>query len=64
MATEAQKRATNKYNKSNTKMIAIRFNLNNENDIKVLKKLDEVENKTNYIRELILKDIENKSNII
>lgn len=57
MTTEAQKRASAKWNKANTVVIALRFN--KEKDKDVLKRLDE-KGKTAYIRELIRKDIESE----
>ena len=47
--------ASNKYNKENTKSYLIRFN--KRTDCDVIRKLTEVQNKTSYIRSLILKDI-------
>lgn len=43
------------WRKAHTKIINVRFHI--ETDEAVLKKLDEVENKTDYIRTLILDDI-------
>ena len=57
MATEAQKRATVKWNKANTVLITLRFN--KEKDKDVLKRLDE-KGKTAYIRELIKKDMQSE----
>lgn len=57
MATEAQKRATVKWNKANTVLITLRFN--KEKDKDVLNRLDE-KGKTAYIRELIRQDIESE----
>lgn len=58
MATEAQIRANNKFNKANTKMISLRLNYNTDADI--IKKLDEVDSKMGYIKELIRKDLQTK----
>ena len=58
MATEAQIRANNKFNKANTKMVSLRLNYNTDADI--IKKLDEVQSKMGYIKELIRKDIQAK----
>lgn len=55
MVSEAQKRATKKWQKNNTTNITLRFN--NEKDREILNRLDE-KGKTAYIRELIKKDIE------
>lgn len=56
MTTEAQRKAQVKYDKANTRQITFKFNLSTDADI--LKKLDEVENRQGYIKELIRKDIE------
>ena len=45
------------YNKKATKMITIRLMLNR--DEAVIEKISSQKNKTDYIRQLILKDIEN-----
>lgn len=58
MATEAQIRANNKFNKANTKMVSLRLNYNTDADI--IKKLDEVDSKMGYIKELIRKDLQTK----
>lgn len=58
MATEAQIRANNKFNKANTKMVSLRLNYNTDADI--IKRLDEVDSKMGYIKELIRKDIQAK----
>lgn len=50
MASEAKIRANNKSNKINTKMICLRLSYNTDADI--IKKLDEVESKMGYIKEL------------
>ena len=56
MATEAQIRANNKFNKANTKMVSLRLNYNTDADI--IKRLDEVDSKMGYIKELIRKDMQ------
>lgn len=56
MASEAKIRANNKSNKINTKMICLRLSCNTDADI--IKKLDEVESKMGYIKELIRKDMQ------
>ena len=43
------------WNKANTKAVIVRFN--KESDKEILAKLDRVDNKTDYIRDLIAKDI-------
>ena len=59
MSTEAQKRASNKYNKHNTVQYCIR--LNKKTDAEVIEVLDRCTNKAGYIKRLIINDIfENK----
>lgn len=53
--TEAQKRAREKYEKTNT--IQLHFKLNRNTDADILEKLDSVGNKQGYIKSLIRKDI-------
>lgn len=55
MTTEAQKRATAKYDAANTRKILLKLNLNTDADI--LQRLDEVGNKQGYIKELIRADM-------
>ena len=55
MKTRAEIRAINKYNKANTKIYPIRLNFNTDKDI--IEKLEAVESKQGYIKELIRKDI-------
>lgn len=56
--TEAQLRSINKFNKKNTKTVCLRLNFNTDADI--IRKLDEVDSKMGYIKELIRKDIQVK----
>ena len=44
-----------RWRKANTRIINVRFNV--DNDAEVLEKLDSVENKADYIRQLIIEDI-------
>lgn len=62
MATEAQKRASAKYDKANTKSVLLKFNTTNDADI--LTMLDEVENRQGYIKELIRNDIKGSGEIL
>lgn len=55
--TEAQRKASNKYNEKNTKIYPIKVNLKTEKDI--YDKLESVDNVNGYIKQLIRKDIEN-----
>lgn len=56
MITEQQKRAQIKYDKANTRQITFKFNLKTDADI--LEKMDSVENRQGYIKEIIRNDIE------
>ena len=56
MASEAKLRANSKSNKINTKMICVRLSYNTDADI--IKKLDEVDSKMGYFKELIRKDMQ------
>ena len=58
MASKAKIRANNKSNKKNTTAICVRLSFNTDADI--LKKLDEVQSKMGYIKELIRKDLQTK----
>lgn len=58
MSSKAQIKASRKYNDNNTKGYYLRFN--RKTDADVISKLSSVQNKTSYIRGLILADIFNK----
>lgn len=58
MASEAKIKANNKFNKANTRMVSLRLNYNTDADI--IKRLDEVDSKMGYIKELIRKDMQTK----
>ncbi len=55
--TEAQRKASKKYNEKNTKLYPVKVNLKTEKDI--YDKLESVDNVNGYIKQLIRKDIEN-----
>ena len=55
-ATEAQIKASKKYDAQNTKMVTVK--LSKKNDKKIIDKLDSVNNKQAYIKGLITADIE------
>jgi len=55
MATEAQRRASKKYDAKNTKTFAIKLNRNTDADL--IEKLNTVTSVQGYIKELIRKDI-------
>lgn len=57
MATKAQIKASNKYDKLNTKQISLRLNKNTDADI--LEHLETVGSKQGYIKELIRRDMAN-----
>lgn len=59
MSTEAQKRASAKYAKSSTIMTAIK--LNKKTDADIIEKLEQEPNKQGYIKDLIRKDLTQKS---
>lgn len=58
MVTEQQKRAQIKYDKANTRQITFKFNLKTDADI--LERLDAVDNRQGYIKELIRNDMESE----
>lgn len=58
MTSEAQKRASSRYDQAKTKKVSVK--LNKTTDADILAKLDQVENKQGYIKELIRKDLENE----
>lgn len=58
MASEAKLKANEKYLKANTKIVSLRLNYNTDTDI--IKKLDEVDSKMGYIKQLIRKDLQTK----
>ena len=55
MTSEAQLRASEKYDKLNTKQVVLK--LNKKTDTDILKHLDSLDNKQGYIKKLIRKDI-------
>lgn len=55
MATEAQIRASKKYDEENTVRLSLK--LNKTTDADILEKLEEVESKQGYVKELIRKDL-------
>ena len=57
MATEAQRKATAKYDRENT--VKKMLKLNKTTDIDILKRFDEVGNVQGYIKSLIRNDIQN-----
>lgn len=56
MASEAQRKASAKYDKANTMTFAIK--LNRTTDAELIQRLEEVENKQGYIKRLIREDAE------
>ena len=60
MTTEAQKKASARYDSSNTTSVYLK--LNNKTDADILKKLKESGNKQGYIKKLIRSDI-NKTEV-
>lgn len=55
MASRAQIKASNKYNRENTKTFMVKVNKHTETDI--LNKLESVDNKAGYIKQLIRDDL-------
>lgn len=55
MVSEAQKKASAKYEAANVKRVMLKLNFNTDMDI--LEKLDEVDNVNGYIKNLIRRDI-------
>ena len=55
MKTDAQKRASKKYDQNNTKVVTLK--LNKTTDADILEQLERCDNKQGYIKELIRKDI-------
>lgn len=55
MSTQAQKRASIKYDALNTTRLYVR--LNNKTDADILEHLNQIENKQGYIKDLIRKDM-------
>lgn len=62
MITAAQRKASAKYDKNNTRSVLFKFNMTTDADI--LAKLDEVGNKQGYIKELIRENICGKEAIL
>lgn len=58
-ASSAKLRATKKYEKANIRQILLKFHKTHEAEI--IEKLDSVPSKNNYIRQLILKDLEREN---
>lgn len=58
MATEAQKKARDKYNKEHYKVVS--FKLHKTNDKDIMEHLENQSNKQGYLKELIRKDMANK----
>lgn len=59
MTSEAQKRATEKYDKANTKQIMMKLNKGTDADI--LSWLETLDNRQGYIKELIRKDMRERT---
>ena len=62
MATEAQRKASAKYDKENTRSIILK--LNKISDADVLTKLDEQPNKQGYIKQLVRADIKGTEDVL
>lgn len=55
MSTEAAKKASRKYDQNNTKMISVKLNKNTDQEI--LEHMEHIQNKQQYIKNLIRGDI-------
>ena len=62
MATEAQIRASAKYDKNNTRSILLKLNTTTDADI--LAKLDETSNRQGYVKDLVRADIKGKGTVL
>ena len=60
MSTEAQIKASRKYDANNTVQFKMKLNIKTDSDI--LRKLDSVESKQGYIKNLIRADINREAN--
>lgn len=58
MSSEAQIRASVKYNKVNVKQVSIK--LHNENDADIIERLNGVDNRLAYIKRLIREEMNNE----
>ena len=54
---DSNKAARDRYIRANIKVVTVPCNINNEADIKIIEKLSNVTNKTDYIRQLVSNDI-------
>lgn len=54
--SEAQMRANNKYEKAHIRQILLKFH--KTYDAEIIEKLDSLDSKNNYVRQLILQDLE------
>ena len=59
MSTDAQKRATAKYDAANT--IRYHLKLNKQTDADIIAHLDMIDNKQGYIKDLIRKDMNKRA---
>ena len=62
MTSESRKKAVAKYDAANTKQV--KFKLNLKTDADILDKLDSVDNKQAYFKQLIRQDIRNAAPVI
>ena len=62
MASDSRKKAVAKYDAANTKQV--KFKLNLKTDADILAKLESVENKQAYFKQLIRNDIQNSKPVI
>ena len=57
MASEAQKRATAKYNREHSKYISLKFNMGSDEDRTIYEYLSGIPSRQKYIKHLVLEDM-------
>ena len=55
--SEAQKRATAKYNREHSRYVSLKFNMGNPEDRKIYDHLSGIPSRQGYIKQLILEDM-------
>lgn len=62
MSSKAQQKASAKYDNAHTRQVKLKLNLTNDADI--LAKLDTIENRQGYIKQLIRKDLQGDGDVL
>lgn len=57
MASEAQKKATSRYNREHSRYISLKFNMSNPEDAKIYDHLSGMASRQGYIKRLVLEDM-------